>query len=131
MLNWLKLRIILYFTGIRFYRTDTIPKSSGFMNRAEFTSDTGFGIKFTFYKEECVDLIYKRGKIREERFIGYTVHAEFDEGLSKEIIFKYNNLKFFFRAHKWFKADEVAISRMLLNLFLDRIYSEAFEEKES
>lgn len=120
MLSRLWIQLIIFFKGIRFYETETLPNESH-ISFASFRTKSGLLVEFYFYKEECVDLVYQRGQIREERFIGYTVHSKFDDGLRDTHVFKYNNLKFFFHCPRLLKVDDREICRTLLSIFLDRI----------
>lgn len=123
-----KLRLALYFGGVRFYKTESLPKSIGFIDRAEFIG-TGEGkITLSFYKEACVDLVYRRGRIKEEKYIGYTVHAQFIDMPESKNALKYNNLKFFFRWNKWLAADDRTICNKLTVIFIERITSEALRD---
>lgn len=122
MLRRLWLKLFLYCKGIKFYKTHTIPKSPEF-KKAEFRTVGNHLIEFFFYKEICEDLIFKRGKIKKQKFIGYVIQARFDESLPKNLQ-RYNNLKFFFSSRRIRFTNEDDIVKALLNIYLDFIRSE-------
>ena len=120
MFSWIWIRLILFFRGIRFYETDVLPSVESF-GSAEFSLIDDCKVTFSFYKETCTDLIYRRGQISEDNFVGYTVHAQLDNASAAGREFRYNNLKFFFHCPKGLHVDDGMISRYLLSIFLDRI----------
>lgn len=118
-LKRLFLGLYLNYKGIRFYKTDTTPKTPEFQ-RAVFKTAGGYTVEFVFYKEIFEDLIYKRGVFSKEQFIGYVIQARFDEDLEGSLI-RYNNLKFFFNSRNIILRDEHSIAATLLSIFLDFI----------
>lgn len=117
---WLK--IILFYRGIRFYQTDIVPKSPEFRS-AEFRLIGGQIVEFFFFKDESVDLIFKRGKITRELFIGIVIQARFESDASP-VLRRYNNLKFFFNTKNILVSDENEIAAALLQIYIRFIENE-------
>ena len=122
MLQKLLFRMYLFYKGIRFYKTETIPKSPEF-RKAVFETVGNHQVEFYFYREICEDLIFRRGGIRKQTFIGYVIQARFDKNLP-EVLYQYNNLKFFFNSKNFVLKDESQICHALLNIYLDFLRSE-------
>ena len=117
---WLK--AVLHYRGIRFYQTDIVPKSPEFRS-AEFMVVGGHTVEFFFFKDECVDLIFKRGRISKEQFIGIVIQARFTSE-APPMLSKYNNLKFFFNTKNIFVSDEIEIASALLEIYIRFIENE-------
>lgn len=115
-------RLYLFHKGIRFYRTDTMPRCPQFKT-AVFQTVGNHRVEFHFYRESCEDLIYKNGRIRSEKFIGYTIQAKLDQDLPEKLA-AYNNLKFFFNSKNWILKDDEVICQTLLHIYLDFIDAE-------
>lgn len=129
MLKRFIIKLILFYKGIRFYKTECVPKYPEF-KKAEFKTINDSSIVFYFYKEECEDLIFKRGRISNEKFVGYIIQAVFSEDIPPSV-YKYNNLKFFFNINKLLVNDEDTIIECLLNIYLDFIkYELELENKK-
>lgn len=122
LLQGLLFRWAIFYRGIRFYQTSMVPKNPEFKS-AEFETIEGQKVEFFFYREQCEDLIFRRGRIRKETFVGYVIQAQFDEGLPDRL-HKYNNLKFFFNSKDFFFRDEQVVVRNLLAIYLDFLRSE-------
>ncbi len=110
-------KLYLFHKGIRFFRTDTVPRTPQFRT-AVFDTVGKHRIEFHFYREACEDLIYRNGRVRCEKFIGYVIQAKFDEALPQKLA-SYNNLKFFFNSRNWILKDDDAICETLLNIYMD------------
>lgn len=119
-------KLHLLFKGIRFYKTEVTPKNDEFRT-ATFHTVGKHRVEFLFYREVCEDLIFRGGKIKKETFIGYVIRARFDENLP-EILYQYNNLKFFFNSRYLKITDENRICDALLNIYLDFLRNEIKEE---
>ena len=115
-------RLYLYFAGVKFYMTNSIPKSPQYKT-ALFEVVNGKNVEFFFYREEGEDLIYRRGRIRRETFVGYVIQAKFDIAFP-EILYKYNNLKFFFNINNVLKVSEEDVSKVLLSIYMDFLKSD-------
>lgn len=122
MIKRLLFLLYLYFNGIRFYRTNETSRLQHFRT-AKFETVGNHTVEFKFYKEECEDLVYRFGRIKSEKFIGYVIHARLDDDLP-HLLLRYNNLKFFFGNRNWNRWDDNTICDMLLNIFLDFINNE-------
>lgn len=125
MTNFLKelfLRWLIFRKGIRFYETTMIPKAPGFTS-ATFESLSGHQVEFYFYKETCEDIIFRRGKVFKEKFIGYVIQAKFDIDLPLTLR-RYNNMKFFFNGKDFNQHDENLVVKKLLSIYLDLLRSE-------
>lgn len=122
MLDKLFLRVAMFFKGIRFYKTNLIPKNPEF-RRATFQLNTGSKLDFYFYRENFEDMVYQRGTIKKKRFTGYIIQARFSDDLPRPIL-QYNNLKFFFDHDTWLFQNEESLTDILLNIFMDFIESE-------
>ena len=121
-LKRLLLGLYLNYKGIRFYKTDTVPRSPEFQ-RAIFKTVGGHAVEFAFYRETFEDLIYRRGTFSKATFIGYVIQAKFEDGMPDSLL-RYNNLKFFFNSRNIFLTDEHAIAATLLRIYLDFIKQE-------
>ncbi len=122
MLKRFLFRLYLYHKGIRFYRTDATPRSPQFRT-ASFQTVGNKIVEFHFHREACEDLIYRNGRIRSEKFVGYVIQAKFHEGIPDKLA-AYNNLKFFFNSKNWILKDDDAICETLLHIYLDFLKSE-------
>lgn len=130
MINYLKylfFKLMLHYRGIRFFRTDIIPRKAEF-RRTEFQTLDDRQIQFLFYREEFENIIFKRGKIFKESFHCYIVQSKFDNYFPDDIN-KFNNLKFVFNANSLILTDEEKICTALLNVYLDFIKHEMLLQK--
>lgn len=118
----LVLSLYLKYKGIRFYKTDTTPRTPEFQ-RAIFKTVGGHAVEFVFYRETFEDLIYKRGAFSKATFVGYVIQAKFEDGMPDSLL-QYNNLKFFFNSRNIILKDEQAIASTLLSIYLDFIKQE-------
>lgn len=118
----LMFKLALFHRGIRFYQTSMVPKSPRFKS-AQFETVGDHQVEFFFYREQCEDLIFKRGRIRRETFIGYVIQAEFDDRLPEKLR-QFNNLKFFFNSKDFLIRDEDVVASNLLAIYLDFLRSE-------
>lgn len=125
MFQTLLFKLYLFFHGIRFYKTDAVPKSPEFRT-ASFQTVGRHNVEFFFYREVCEDIIYSKGRIRKEKFIGYVLKARFDETLP-DIFCQYNNMKFFFNSRYLKITDENKICDALLSIYLDFLRHELSE----
>lgn len=119
-------RLYLFHRGIRFYRTDALPRTPQFRT-AVFKTVGNHLVEFHFYREACEDLIYRHGRIHSEKFIGYVIQAKLDQDLPEKL-YCYNNLKFFFNSKDWIIKDDNEICDALLNVYLDFLQSELKQE---
>lgn len=122
MLKRFLFKLYLFHKGIRFYRTDATPRTPQFRT-AVFQTVGNHQVEFHFYREACEDLIYKHGRIRSEKFIGYVIQAKLDQALPDKLAC-YNNLKFFFNSKNWILKDDDAICETLLTIYLDFLRTE-------
>lgn len=122
LLKNLALRLILRLRGIRFYETSHVPRSQP-MRKGIFTTRNQGPVEFHFYKEFCEDLVYKHGKIRKLRFVGFIVQAQFAETVAPPLR-RYNNLKFFFPAEYLKFLNDQQVTEALLRIYLEFIQHE-------
>lgn len=115
-------RWLIFFKGIRFYETTYIPKSPGFRS-ISFETVGDEKVEFYFYRDECEDLIYRRGQFRKEKFIGYVIQAQFPENLPSRL-HRFNNLKFFFNSKSFAADNEEDAVRRLLNIYIELLTME-------
>lgn len=120
--RYLVFKLIFYFKGIRFFRTDIIPSKAVF-RKTEFKTVDDKQLEFLFYREIFEDIVFKRGKIYKENFHCYIVQSNFDESYSN-IINQFNNLKFVFNAKSLAFTDEEKICHALLDVYLSFIKHE-------
>ena len=120
-------KLYLYHKGIRFYRTDVAPRGPQFKT-AIFQTVGNHLVEFHFYRESCEDLIYRNGRIRSEKFIGYIIQARLDQKLPGKL-YSYNNLKFFFNSKNLFLKNDTDICEALLHIYLDFLKTEMTEIK--
>lgn len=121
-LKRLLLRMILFFKGVRFYETTAVPKSPEF-RKVEIRLVNGHRVEFYFYKEHCEDLIFRYNKISRETFYGYVIQARFCDNLP-EVLYRYNNVKFFFNPKAIFGFNEEILTEVLLEIYLNFIKEE-------
>lgn len=119
-------KLYLFYKGIRFYKTDATPRTPQFRTAA-FQTVGQKQVEFHFYRETFEDLIYKRGRIRTESFVGYIIQAKLDDELPERLT-RYNNLKFFFNSKNWILKDDKLICQTLLNIYLDFLNAELKQE---
>ena len=115
-------RLLIYFKGIRFYKTDVEAKSREF-TRVEIDVINNKNISFYFYEDEYDDFVFRRGIIENVRFKSHTIQAVFHEDLPKKLI-KYNNLKIVFRSDDLSFVSREIIAKVLLDIFLDFLRKE-------
>jgi len=126
MFQTLIFKLYIFLFGIRFYKTEAVPKSPEFRT-ATFETVGKHRVEFFFYREVCEDLIFRHGAIHKEKFIGYVIQAKFDQELP-EVLYQYNNLKFFFNSKYLRINSEERICRALLDIYLDFLRHELSEE---
>lgn len=130
MLSRVWLKLILYFRGIRFYEMNGTPKTAVF-RRAEFKTVQGHSVVFSFYKEDCRDLIYRKNKISEKLFTGYIIQAKFEaDDIPKELL-RYNSCKIFFDSSYIESIIEYELTSQLLAIYLDFIKAELERNKNN
>lgn len=122
MLKSIFFKLFVFLKGVKFFKYDT-PLQQREFKKAVFETVGDHRLEFLFYKQVAEDLIYKRGRVTRQSFVGYVVQLKVDEKLPAEI-FKYNNLKFFFKNHSYFVKDENQIANLLLKIYLDYIRKE-------
>lgn len=125
MLRLLLFKLYLFFNGIKFYKTEAVPKSPEFRS-AIFETVGKHKVGFYFYRETYEDLIFCRGKIRRSPLNGYVIQVKFDEGHVGPL-YQYNNLKFFFNRKFIPLTDENRICEILLGIYMDFLRSELKE----
>lgn len=121
-LKYLFFRIYIYFTGIKFFKTDIHPVTKP-LRSAIFTTIKGDIITFNFYKEVSEDIFFIKGNIIKEKFYYYVVIADFPTQSFEELK-EFNNLRYCFREDSIWIKDEVKISQMLIGVYMDFITSE-------
>lgn len=112
--------IVLY--GIRFYETKLALKTPGFKS-ASFEAAAGEMVEFFFHREEREDLIFRRGKLKHEKYIGYVIHAKFSDVMPEKLL-RFNNLMFFFNSKYFFAEDEEIVTKRLLDIYLSVLSAE-------
>ena len=122
MLKSLFFKLFVFFKGVKFFKYDTALQQTEF-KKAVFKTVGDHNLEFLFYKQVAEDLVYRRGRVTRHSFVGYVIQLKVDENLPAEI-YKYNNLKFFFKNQSYFVKDENQIASLLLNIYLDYIRKE-------
>lgn len=115
-------RMYLYIRGIRFYKTGDIPQSAVFL-KTEIKTVEGRQIVFNFYKESFEDYVHRFGKCYKKVFSGVVVEAKMDESLPPNL-YKFNNMRIFFKEIDGGLIGERAASAIVLNAFLDFIIAD-------
>ena len=118
MLRFL-LYLYIYFKGITFFKTNTVPMRAEFI-RAEFRTVHDYQIQFSFYREEFCDLIYKRKMFNRKNYTGYIIQAKFDERFPDSLT-AMNSMKFLFKDCVLNALSDKLVSNMLLDLYLEYI----------
>ena len=121
-------RVYLYFRGIRFYKTADIPTSAVFLKTVVKTVE-GRQIVFNFYKESFEDFVHRHGRCCKKVFSGIVVEAKLDESLPTRL-YKFNNMKIFFKEIDGSFIGERNASAIVLNAFLDFIICELAEKSK-
>lgn len=116
-LSRLALRAVLYFRGVRFYESNSPPCGVKFMTKS-YKTLKGYEIKFHCHRETVDDHIFKRGKVRHHRFVGYTVQADFPSEFPEELR-QLNNLKFFFPKRGMALFSERVLVDSLMVMFVN------------
>ena len=113
------LQIYLYFKGITFFKTSTVPSRAEFI-RAEFRTVQGFTIQFSFYRENFVDLVYRRRMFKRKGYTGYIIQAQFDERFPERLT-AMNSMRFLFKDCILNSLSDRLVSSVLLELYLEYI----------
>ena len=103
------------FNGLRFYNQQTVV-SDVLMGKSVIKNILGSEIKFKFYKNNYIDIVYKRGKIKKQTFVGYSIECEFGHNFPSEMK-AYNNIKMVIRKSLLNILDEKIIFHLLLNFY--------------
>lgn len=113
------LYLYLYFKGITFFKTSTVPLRAEFI-RAEFRTVQGLSIQFSFYRETFVDLVYKRKMFKRKNYVGFIIQAHFDDRFPEKLT-TMNSMKFLFKDSILSVLSDRLVSSMLLDLYLEYI----------
>lgn len=122
MFKLLFLKLLIYYKGIRFYKSDIEPISEGFKKMSVVMVD-GKVIEFYFHEDEYTDYIYKRGKIKKSIFKTHTIRSVMSEGIDEKLL-SFNNLKIVFRSNDFYFIDRDTFIKTLLSVYLDFIKKE-------
>lgn len=114
--RWL-LKLYLLTAGIRFYQTDTIPKTPEF-RKVVFETIEDKEVQFFFYKDDFEHYIFRAGSIRKIKTVGYLIQAKFHDK-APSCLTVYNNIRFLFIANSYILNDEKLICETLLSIYLD------------
>jgi len=122
MFNKILLRIIIFFIGIRFYKTTYIPKSESFIE-AKFTTIDNKIIEFLFYKEIITDIkLINNNFIKKEKTF-YIIKSIFFSDVPDDIL-KYNGVSCIFYNRYLQLYNNKDIADTLLEVYLDFIKNE-------
>lgn len=113
------LYLYIYFKGITFFKTLTIPANAEFI-RAEFRTIQDYEIQFSFYREDFCDLIYRRKMFHRKNYTGYIIQAKFDDRFPESLT-GMNSMKFLFKDCVLNTLSDRLVSSMLLDLYLEYI----------
>lgn len=113
------LYLYLYFKGITFFKTSTVPANAEFI-RAEFRTVQDYEIHFSFYREEFCDLVYRRKMFNRKNYTGYIIQARFDDRFPESLT-GMNSMKFLFKDCILNTLSDRLVSNMLLDLYLEYI----------
>lgn len=127
MIKWLLVKFYLYFKGVRFYQTDRSPNTMAF-KKSIFKTIDDYNVCFYFYKEIYDDLVYKRGKIYNKKFIGYLIRIDIDNNFPERLR-KINNMKIVFSSDLISECTQDEIDKQLLSVYLDFIKKKIKEDK--
>lgn len=113
------LYLYIFFKGISFFKTNTVPAKAEFI-RAEFRTVKDYKIHFAFYREEFSDLVYRRRMFKRKNYTGFIIQAQFDERFPENLT-AMNSMKFLFKDTLLNVFSDKIVSNMLLELYLDYI----------
>ncbi len=122
MFKLLFLRLLIYYKGIRFYKSVTMPVNEGFKKMSIQMTD-GKNIEFYFHEDEYIDYIYKRGRIKKCVFKTHTIRSVMSEGIDEKLL-SFNNLKIVFKSNDFYFTDRDIFIKALLSVYLDFIKKE-------
>lgn len=128
MFKLLLVKLLIYYKGIRFYKSDIEPLSVGFKEMSVQTVD-GKSIEFYFHEDEYTDYIYKRGVIKKSVFKTHIVRSVMSNDVDEKLL-TFNNLKIVFRSNDFCFKDRDIFIKVLLSIFLDFIKKEIENEKK-
>ena len=128
MFKLLFIKLLIYYKGIRFYKSDIEPLSDGFKEMSVQTID-GKSIIFYFHEDEYIDYIYKRGTIRKSVFKTHTIRSVMSDNIDDKLL-TFNNLKIVFKSNDFCFKDRDIFIKVLLSIFLDFIKKEILNEKK-
>jgi hypothetical protein len=111
--------------GLRFYEQASGDSGHGetLVGQSDIRSLAHTSVQFRFYRKTYRDIIYKRGKVRTEVFIGYSIECTFDDSFS-HVLKSYNNLKFVVRQKSLRYIQEKAMMHILVEFYLEFITNE-------
>jgi hypothetical protein len=122
-------RLLVYFKGINFFKIDDMSEAQ-LVSTGTFIVGYNKSISFRFYKKSYEDIVYKRGYIRPETFIGYMVECNFDYTFPQSLR-EFNNLKFVLKKNKLFSnLKEENILHFLIEFYIDYIRHNLSEDNE-
>lgn len=127
MFKLLFIKLLIYYKGIRFYKSDIEPLSDGFKEMSVQTVD-GKSIVFYFYEDEYVDYIYRRGTIKKSIFKTHTIRCVMSDDICSKLL-TFNNMKIIFKSNDIYIKDRDIFIKVLLSIFLDFIKKEIESEK--
>jgi len=121
------LKTIIHLYGLRFFKQAMAPNIIK-LGVSTLLLDNGAKLTFTFYKQFYHDVVYKRGSVSRQTYVGYVVGCEFDDILPEHLE-KYNNLKFTLHRsifHSWLfdYIEEEAIAHLLMEFYVKFIEHE-------
>lgn len=121
------LRLLIYFKGIRFFKSDADPTLDCYSEVDVIIGggkdDISRKISFHFYEDSYRDYLYKRGKVSKVIFKTQIIRAVFPDDVDEHLI-KFNNLKIVFRMDGFLLFDRTTIAKALLPIFIEYIGKE-------
>lgn len=121
MLNLL-VRVYLYFRGIRFFRSQSIPTDAVWMKK-EIRTVCNRSVVFNFYRQTYEDYVYRFGVCFTKPFTGVLIEAKMGNDLPIKL-FKFNNLRLMFEDRHYSWTDSTHANDIILSVFLDYIIRE-------
>lgn len=128
------LKFIIHMYGLRFFKQPMTAKTV-VLGTTTLTLTNGSELKFTFYKQSYNDVVYKRGYVSRQTYVGYIIGCDFDDNFPEHLA-KYNNLKFTLHRsifHSWLfdYIDEEAIAHLLMDFYVRFIENEMNNNNEN
>lgn len=128
MFKRILLNVLLFYKGIRFYKTDRALRTKEF-KKAVFKTHENHILEFYVYKENMDNLVLIRGRIKHITEVVYIIQLKITDDLPL-FFSEYNNLKILFSSNSLFEIDQDYIANILLNVYIEFLLNEIKNRKD-